>query len=104
MLLVAGLSLKNLKPRVWDAHSPYYLPNLRAIMVSYVDFHRLPAARRRAMVQGLHAYLGTPEHTKIYLDNGAFYDTFHFPFPLCSHLQESCFLAKDWNFSDVVRV
>ena len=31
-------------------------------------------------------------------------DTFHFPFPLCSHLQESCFLAKDWNFSDVVRV
>src|SRR5215510_5467489 len=31
-------------------------------------------------------------------------DTFHFPFPLCSHLQDGCFLAKAWNFSDVVRV
>jgi hypothetical protein len=31
-------------------------------------------------------------------------DTFHFPFLLCSHLQDGCFLAKDWNFSDVVRV
>jgi hypothetical protein len=27
MLLVAGLTLKNLKPRVWDVSSPYYLSN-----------------------------------------------------------------------------
>jgi hypothetical protein len=45
MLLVAGLTLKNLKPRVWDVSSPYYLSNLQAVMVSYADFHRLPAYR-----------------------------------------------------------
>src|SRR5438445_5677050 len=73
MLLVAGLTLKNLKPRVWDVSSPYYLSNLRAVMVSYADFHRLPAYRHRAMTQGLHASLGIPKHIKVYLDNGAFY-------------------------------
>jgi 7-cyano-7-deazaguanine tRNA-ribosyltransferase len=73
MLLVAGLTLKNLKPRVWDVSSPYYLSNLRAVMVSYADFHRLPAYRHRAMAQGLHASLGIPKHIKVYLDNGAFY-------------------------------
>src|SRR5262245_48764025 len=70
MLLVAGLSLKNLKPRVWDTNSPYYLPNLRAVMVSYADFHRLPAHRPRAMTDGLHTYLDIPEQIMIYLDNG----------------------------------
>ena len=73
MLLVAGLSLKNLKPRVWDMHSPYYLSDVQAVMVSYADFHRMPAQRRRAMEQGLHTYLGIPERIKVYLDNGAFY-------------------------------
>ena len=57
MLLVAGLSLKNLKPRVWDVHSPYYLSDVQAVMVSYADFHRMPAQRRGAMEEGLHAYL-----------------------------------------------
>lgn len=71
--IVAGLSLKNLKPRVWDLTSSYYLPALSAVMVSYADFHRMSASRYTAMAQGLHTYLGVPAHIKIYLDNGAFY-------------------------------
>ena len=73
MLVVAGLSLKNLQPRVWDASSPYHLPDLPAVMVSYADFHRMPAQRRAAMDRGLREYLGMSDETKIYLDNGAFY-------------------------------
>jgi len=73
LLIVAGLSLRNLKPRVWDKASPYYLPGLRAVMVSYADFDRMPARRRKAMADGLHAWLGIPEEVAIYLDNGAFY-------------------------------
>lgn len=42
-------------------------------MVSYADFHRMPAHRRGAMAQGIHAYLGIPERIQVYLDNGAFY-------------------------------
>src|SRR5829696_2948131 len=42
-------------------------------MVSYADFHRMPARKRAAMEQGLHTYLGLPKGTKAYLDNGAFY-------------------------------
>lgn len=71
--VVAGISLKNLKPRVWDPSSPHYLPNLRAVMVSYADFERMPARRKAAMEQGLHAHLGAPADIKIYLDNGSFY-------------------------------
>src|SRR5438094_21135 len=73
VLVVAGLSLNNLKPRVWDAASPYYLRHLAAVMVSYADFHRAPSRRKKAMEQGLHTYLGVPETVEIYLDNGAFY-------------------------------
>jgi hypothetical protein len=73
MLIVAGLSLKNLQPRVWDPSSPFYLAGLRAVMVSYADFHKMPARRRRAMDLGLRAYLGVPDGTAVYLDNGAFY-------------------------------
>ncbi|MCC7352821.1 MAG: hypothetical protein IT330_03610 [Anaerolineae bacterium] len=73
MLVVAGLTLKSLKPRVWDATSPYYLPGLRAVMVSYADFDRMPTQRRRAMELGLRAFLGLPGHVSIYLDNGSFY-------------------------------
>ncbi len=71
--IVAGLSLKSLKPRVWDPKSEYYLPALRAVMISYADFHRQPAQRRKAMEHGLHKHLGIPSRIKIYLDNGAFY-------------------------------
>lgn len=73
MLIVAGLSLRNLHPRVWDATTPYYLPGLRAVMVSYAEFHTNSKRRTLAMEKGLHAYLGIPTDVQIYLDNGAFY-------------------------------
>lgn len=73
MQIVAGLSLKGIKPRVWDPKSFYHLPNLRAVMVSYADFIKMPAKRRKAMQMGLHTYLGIPREVSIYLDNGAFY-------------------------------
>jgi hypothetical protein len=71
--IVAGLSLKNLKPPVWDKSSPYHLPDLQAVMVSYADFHAMPHRRKLAMEQGLHGYLGIPKQVRIYLDNGSFY-------------------------------
>lgn len=77
MEIVAGTTLSALKPHVWDPESEHYLPELRAIMVSYADFHKMPARRRKAMEQGLHCYLGIPSHIKIYLDNGAFYFITH---------------------------
>lgn len=73
MLIVAGLSLKNLQPRVWDPASPFHLPGIAAVMASYADFHKMPARRRKAMEMGLRAYLGVPEGVAVYLDNGAFY-------------------------------
>jgi 7-cyano-7-deazaguanine tRNA-ribosyltransferase len=73
MLVVAGLSLRNLEPRVWDARSPYYLPDLRGIMVSYADFHQNAVQRRAAMRRGVHAFLGVPADVQVYLDNGAFH-------------------------------
>jgi 7-cyano-7-deazaguanine tRNA-ribosyltransferase len=42
-------------------------------MVSYADFHKMPARRAAAMEVGLREYMGVSERTKIYLDNGAFY-------------------------------
>src|SRR4051812_42835926 len=72
VLIVAGLSLKNLQPRVWDPSSPFYLPGVEAVMASYADFHKMPARRRKAMEVGLRAYLGVPEGVAVYLDNGAF--------------------------------
>jgi len=73
MQIVAGLSLKNLQPRVWDASSPHFLPALNAVMVSYADFHQMPSRMKCAMKVGLHAFLGVPDGMKVYLDNGAFY-------------------------------
>ena len=73
MLIVAGLSLKNLEPRVWDPASPFHLPGLKAVMASYADFHKMQARRREAMKVGLRAYLGVPTGIDVYLDNGAFY-------------------------------
>jgi 7-cyano-7-deazaguanine tRNA-ribosyltransferase len=73
MLVVAGLSLKNLHPHVWDPNSPYYLSNLEAVMVSYADLHQMPGRRRKAMEQGIHGLLGVTGGLKVYLDNGAFY-------------------------------
>ncbi len=73
MEIVAGLSLKNLKPNVWDPKSPHYVPGVTAVMVSYAEFHELRIRRGRAMEAGLHEYLGVAKGTKVYLDNGAFY-------------------------------
>jgi hypothetical protein len=42
-------------------------------MISYADFHRQPAQRRRAMESGIHASLGIPKKIKVFLDNGSFY-------------------------------
>jgi hypothetical protein len=71
--IVAGISLKGIKPRVWDKTSEYYLPQLHAVMISYADFHKMPKRRREAMEKGLHESLGIPTQVQIYLDNGAFY-------------------------------
>lgn len=73
MLIVAGLSLKNLHPRVWDSTSPYYLPSLQALMVSYGEFHRMPGQMAKAKAVGLRTFLGVPPTVSVYLDNGAFY-------------------------------
>lgn len=72
MLIISGLSLKGLKPKIWDINSDYYLPELKAVMVSYADFDKMHAKRRKAMKRGLHEYLGIPKDISIYLDNGAF--------------------------------
>lgn len=73
MLIIAGLNLNNLHPRVWDLTSEYYLPQLKAVMVSYAEFHKNALQRKRAMENGLHEFLGVPNIVKVYLDNGAFY-------------------------------
>jgi 7-cyano-7-deazaguanine tRNA-ribosyltransferase len=73
MLIVPGLSLKNLEPRVWDPESAYFLPSLRAVMVSYGEFHQMPKKMEKAKKLGLRRYLGVPRNISIYLDNGAFY-------------------------------
>ena len=72
MKIVAGVSLKNPNPHVWDSKSPYYLPNLEAVMVSYADFHSMPGLRRQATTEGLRTCLSIPNHMELYLDNGAF--------------------------------
>jgi 7-cyano-7-deazaguanine tRNA-ribosyltransferase len=90
--IVAGINLKSLNPRVWSPESEYYLPKLQAIMVSYADFHRIPARRRKAMEQGLHEYLGIPKHIKVYLDNGSFYFSSH---DIKVPVQEYCDFVKN---------
>lgn len=72
MLIVAGFSLKCIEPRVWDENSLYYLPDLRAVMISYAEIHQFRKMRKRMMNEGIHVALGVPAHIKIFLDNGAF--------------------------------
>jgi 7-cyano-7-deazaguanine tRNA-ribosyltransferase len=73
VLIVAGLSLKNLQPRVWDPESPFHIQGLSGVMVSYGELHQMRSCRRAAMEQGLRKFLGVPDQVKVYLDNGAFY-------------------------------
>ena len=72
--VVAGLSLKNWRPRVWDRRSPEFIPRLRAVMLSFDEFRRQPRLHREAMGGGLGAVLGdgASQGLKLYLDNGAF--------------------------------
>lgn len=72
MLIVAGTTLKQLEPRVWDPDSQYYLPKLQAIMVSFAEFKQAKALREATFENGLHQALGAPQGIKVYLDNGAF--------------------------------
>lgn len=72
MLIVAGTTLKQLEPRVWDPDSRYYLPNLRAVMVSFAEFGIAKTLREKAISEGLHIALGASNDVKVYLDNGAF--------------------------------
>ncbi|MGI8467774.1 MAG: hypothetical protein ACR2N3_04910 [Pyrinomonadaceae bacterium] len=72
MLFVAGFTLKCIEPRVWDKTSPYYLPDLRAVMVSYAEIHQMPKMRKQMMRESIHAALGIPSDIKVFLDNGAF--------------------------------
>lgn len=72
MQIVAGLSLRNLKPKVWDPGSPHYLPDLSAVMISYAEFDQFPAKRKQAMRAGLRRFLEVPDAVRIYLDNGSF--------------------------------
>jgi len=72
MEVVVGLSLSNLEPKVWHPNSSYYLPDVRAVMVSYAEFNKMPAKRKKAMEVGLHQSLDVPKHVSIYVDNGSF--------------------------------
>ena len=72
MLIVAGITLKSLEPRVWEPDSPYFLPDLKAVMLSYADIHQFPRMRERMMAEGIHGALKIPETISVFLDNGAF--------------------------------
>ena len=73
MEIVAGLSLKNLRPRVWDRLSSEFIPRLSAVMLSFDEFRRRPVIHRGAMAGGFAAVLGPGSAgVKVYLDNGAF--------------------------------
>jgi hypothetical protein len=69
--IVAGLSLKNLRPRAWDPRSEEHVPRLRAVMLSFDEVRRRPVVHRRAIAEGLSVVLGA-EGLRVYLDNGAF--------------------------------
>jgi 7-cyano-7-deazaguanine tRNA-ribosyltransferase len=70
--LVPGVSLKNLEPRVWDPESPFYIPCVRALMVSYAEIAASNSLVRKARELGLHALLRVDRTCQIYLDNGSF--------------------------------
>jgi len=59
-------------PKFWDKSSEWYLPEAKAIMVSFADFYKSKAKRKSAMEKGLREYLGVQPDTLVYLDNGAF--------------------------------
>jgi hypothetical protein len=77
MEIVAGLTLKNLRPRVWDPLSPDHVPGLTAVMLSFNEFRYRPALLRQAISAGLTSILfagrgNVTRPPKFFLDNGAF--------------------------------
>lgn len=76
MEVVAGLTLKNLRPRVWDPSSPEWVRGLTAVMLSFDEFRQRPLLLRKAERQGLSAVLAArglqSADLRIFLDNGAF--------------------------------
>lgn len=76
--VVAGLTLKNLRPRIWVRRSPEFTRGLTAVMLSFDEFRQRPLFCRRAMTEGLSSVLGIePPATgaaglRINLDHGAF--------------------------------
>lgn len=76
MEVVAGLTLKNLRPTVWKPASGEYTQRLRAVMLSFDEFRKRPALGRAARQKGILAsVLGAAQDAnpvRVYLDNGAF--------------------------------
>jgi 7-cyano-7-deazaguanine tRNA-ribosyltransferase len=70
--VVAGLTLKNLRPRVWDFAGPDEVRGLSAVMLSFDELRRRPRLLQQATRQGLGAVLGAPPGVRVFLDNGAF--------------------------------
>src|SRR5205823_823918 len=73
MEIVAGLTLKNLRPRVWDPLSPDHVPGLTAVMLSFDEFRHRPKLLRDAMSAGLSSVLfggrgNVTPRLKIFLD------------------------------------
>lgn len=71
MLVIVGTQLDH-APKFWDRSSEWYLPQVKAMMVSYADFHRSRAKRKQAMDKGLREYLGVQPDMLVCLDNGSF--------------------------------
>lgn len=78
MEVVAGLTLKNMRPRVCEERSPEFMPGLTAVMLSFDEIRRRPKTRRRILAEGLHSIFGIKsddirgKRLRIFVDNGAF--------------------------------
>lgn len=71
MLVVVGTQLDH-GPKFWDESNEWYLPEVKAIMVSFADFCKSKTKRKAAMDKGLREYLGVRPNILVYLDNGSF--------------------------------
>ena len=72
MHVVPGISLKNLEPRVSNPESPFFIPQVKALMVSYAELATCKSRMRRACETGLCRLLHAMPTHQIYLDNGSF--------------------------------
>ena len=71
MLVVIGTQLDH-APKFWDKSSEWYLPEAKAIMISFADFYKSKCKQKAAMDKGLKEYLGVQSDMLVYLDNGSF--------------------------------